>query len=358
MTNIPSLFGLKHTNRDFTKESGWGKNQFNSSFPAALACYMASKDIDPVYLKLNTDLQVYKDYITTRNLFNIPSDKTYEDVYFEFEGLYRPHDELDNTNLRSDLVIRSLLTEEEEYYSHHEVKLTTLPDSATYNKDERYYGSEIVIRSVSIVHLSANLIEIYKDSKEELIDDLKPITDIINDWRNEDELIEVLPNMIAVLNNILIKNIGKQTPIIMNPVWKTKGKSAEMDENCLDMFVWSDFALTRLFVDSINVNKNSIDRYSRAVVWLLYLLHEFSIRDIIDSSIIYTMPFNHQTDKAFACNGNKTNPYMQGDELLNPRIKREEISNIILGGGQLMLSPERRFDAAIFFSTDIFKEEN
>lgn len=69
------------------------------------------------------------------------------------------------------------------------------------------------------------------------------------------------------------------------------------------------------------------------------------------------MPFNSQTDKAFACNGNKTNPYMQSDELLNPRIKREEIGNIIQGGGQLMLSPERRFDAAIFFSTDIFNKE-
>ncbi|EFL4562358.1 HindVP family restriction endonuclease, partial [Escherichia coli] len=38
MSKIESLYGLKNTNR---KESDlWGKNQFNSSFPTSLACYM------------------------------------------------------------------------------------------------------------------------------------------------------------------------------------------------------------------------------------------------------------------------------------------------------------------------------
>ncbi|HIP27198.1 MAG TPA: restriction endonuclease, partial [Flavobacteriaceae bacterium] len=35
-TKEPSLFGLNKTNRDYTKEATWGKNQFNSSFPASL----------------------------------------------------------------------------------------------------------------------------------------------------------------------------------------------------------------------------------------------------------------------------------------------------------------------------------
>jgi hypothetical protein len=39
MNNKPTLFGLNKTNRDYTKEATWGKNQFNSSFPASLCCY-------------------------------------------------------------------------------------------------------------------------------------------------------------------------------------------------------------------------------------------------------------------------------------------------------------------------------
>lgn len=49
----PSLFGIKQSNRDYTKADTWGKNQFNSSFPAALACYMYSKELKVVYIKAN-----------------------------------------------------------------------------------------------------------------------------------------------------------------------------------------------------------------------------------------------------------------------------------------------------------------
>lgn len=50
MINKPRLFGLTNSNRDFSLKDTWGKNQFNSSFPIALCCYMASKGIDVNYL--------------------------------------------------------------------------------------------------------------------------------------------------------------------------------------------------------------------------------------------------------------------------------------------------------------------
>lgn len=46
--------------------------------------------------------------------------------------------------------------------------------------------------------------------------------------------------------------------------------------------------------------------------------------------------------------------FLKSDELLHPRIRKNEIKNIILGGGQNLLSPERRFDAVIVNSTDLF----
>ncbi len=36
---------------------------------------------------------------------------------------------------------------------------------------------------------------------------------------------------------------------MIQPVWKTDGKKLFLTEDCLDIFVWSDFSLTRLFVD-------------------------------------------------------------------------------------------------------------
>jgi len=47
---------------------------------------------------------------------------------------------------------------------------------------------------------------------------------------------------------------------------------------------------------------------------------------------------------------------MACERLASPIIHKNEIKNIILGGGQKFLSPERRFDAIIYFSTDLFDE--
>lgn len=44
----PRLYGITHSNRDFTKTDTWGKNQFNSSFPAGLTNYLSSKKLDNV----------------------------------------------------------------------------------------------------------------------------------------------------------------------------------------------------------------------------------------------------------------------------------------------------------------------
>jgi type II restriction enzyme len=76
---------------------------------------------------------------------------------------------------------------------------------------------------------------------------------------------------------------------------------------------------------------------------------KFDHADIIDK-----LSYNTKNDKAFASAGNVTNPYMTCENLTTPRIKKDEIKHIILGGGQNLLSPERRFDAIIFNSPELF----
>ena len=57
MAVAPGLFGITHSNRDFSLKDTWGKNQFNSSFPAALACYLYSKELKAVYYKTDSSMQ-------------------------------------------------------------------------------------------------------------------------------------------------------------------------------------------------------------------------------------------------------------------------------------------------------------
>ena len=59
----PGLFGQKHSNRDYSNPYCWGKNQFNSSFPASLLAYMHSRGIKPIYLKIDNNYNLFHDKI-------------------------------------------------------------------------------------------------------------------------------------------------------------------------------------------------------------------------------------------------------------------------------------------------------
>jgi hypothetical protein len=85
------------------------------------------------------------------------------------------------------------------------------------------------------------------------------------------------------------------------------------------------------------------------------MLKDFSeLGKINHKVVIDTLTYNTKNDKAFSISGRKTHPLMKSNELTTPRVKRDEIKQIILGGGQNYLSPERRLDAAILGTPDLF----
>ncbi len=87
------------------------------------------------------------------------------------------------------------------------------------------------------------------------------------------------------------------------------------------------------------------------------MLFDFAKNGAIDHAwVIDHMTYNTKNDKAFAANGRVTNPYMRSPELTTPRIKKSQLKEIILNKGYKLLSPERRFDAIIFYSPELFEE--
>jgi hypothetical protein len=144
----------------------------------------------------------------------------------------------------------------------------------------------------------------------------------------------------------------------MQPVWKTEGKSPKLAENCLDVFVWSNLAFAQLFLNVARgelTTLRTVTRQVRTVVWLFKMLYDFSLNGQINHKVVIDeLSYDTKNDKAFAVNGRVTYPYMKGDVLTKPRITKGQIKEIILGGGQNLLSPERRFDAIIFNSPDLF----
>jgi HindVP restriction endonuclease len=347
------LFGLNNSNRDFTQKESWGKNQFNSSFPTALACYMHHQNIEPIYLQLDENLRVLHSNISTTQLFGI--EPTNKDLFFAFESDYVPYQQLIVGNIpRIDLVIQS----NGNCLRGLEIKLTALPDNSTCDLVDDKFGSEIVIRPDSIVYLALSIATNYKQDITRLSSLLGNHFDNIKDWTEGTAVMPFIPRMVEVLNMILLKSLTKQEPLIVQPIWKTIGKSSQLADNCLDIFVWSNYAFTRLFLNvAIHelTTENKITRQLRSVVWLLKMLLDFCKNGRINhSKIIDELSFNTKNDKAFAVSGKVSQPFMASPQLTKPRITKDEIKNIILGGGHLLLSPERRFDAIIYNSPDLF----
>ena len=318
---------------------------------------MASKGLQPVYLLLDKNAQVKHEKISVSSVFGL--NPLAPELFFSFETDFTPYRSIVTGKFpRTDLVTLNKNTRNTCLRSL-EIKLTALPDNSTYKLPEDQYGCEIVIRPTTIVYLALGIAYKFKDSPEVLLNYLDA-TSVrrVSDWWDAENIIGHILDLASDIDQILTSNLSLQEPFILQPVWKTNGRTAKLHEDCLDIFVWSDFAFTRLFFNAARnalSKKQEIDRYARSVIWLSKMLLDFALEGRIShADIRKKLAYNAQTDKAFALNGSNTNQYMACAELTNPRIKKDEIRNIVLGGGQTLLSPERRFDAALLSNPELF----
>ena len=347
----PGLFGIQYSNRDYTQPETWGKNQFNSSFPAALACYLHSRGLRAVYIKADARLLPVIGHIGIDEVFGI--DPLSDRAYYAFESPFLPYQQYVVGSIpRNDLVIMD--RETSACLNSMEIKLTALPDNTTCHLTQEQYGTELVIRPDTIIYLACSVIRKF-DSRDELRDVLDLVGTSITDWTQADHVIPYLGQMRVVLQQIVARKNHLQAPMILQPIWKTEGKSPRLAHNCLDVFVWSDFGMLNLFLPEPDEVFHNISRHTRSMVWLFKMLYDYSRQGFFNGQqIIDELSYNTKNDKAFSSVGKRTHPLMTCPELTCPRITKDEIKEIILGGGQNLLSPERRFDAIIFNSPDLF----
>jgi len=354
----PSLYGIKHSNRDFSQNETWGKNQFNSSFPAALTAFLPTRNLENIYLTLDKNKHVVHGNISTQELFGINQNS--DELFYSFESIFSPYQQFVKGNLpRIDLVIQNKKIGI--CLKGLEIKLTALPDNSTCNLSEEQFGSEIVVRPDTIVYLACSLALIYKDNYQDLNKYFASAFEKIKNWTDAENILSYLPLILDTIDKITTTNLNKQSPLLLQPIWKTEGKSPRLARNCLDVFVWSNFAFIELFAKEAQkkTDFSQITRQLRTLIWLFKMLYDFSKKGYFNhQKIIDEFSYNTKNDKAFSVSGNITQPLMNCPELIKPRITKDDIKNIILGGGQNLLSPERRFDAIIFNSPELFVYES
>lgn len=343
----PALYGIHHSNR--TPSEYWGKNQFNSCFPVALACYMRDLHIDPVYVYVDNALRVQNRLIGWNEVFrtSLPNDA----ISFYFETPFAPYAQYARDQLCGiDLVLQDAASNEQ--IAPLEIKLTVIPDNTTVDLPEENWSSELVIRPPTMKYCAMSVFDSCRDDAVRIRSIFSPCANIL-DWTNTTEMIDKLRQIVDLTNQFESEYYTCQKPLLMQPVWKTKGKHPILADNAFDIFVWSDLALTRLFLDRPVYSRESIGRPLRSAVRFAKFLFDVSGSAEMKTNLksIYTQTaYGLQTDKEFAVPGGRTSSYLKSEFRTQLRIGSNKLSEIVLNGGEMKLSPERRFDQTVAYS--------
>lgn len=352
----PGLFGQKHSSRDYRYEDAWGKNQFNSSFPASLIAYMGDRGIAPVFICVDQNNTITHRRITAEELMGI--DPLSENAYYDYEAGFYPYEQYYTALKKEKIDLVMIDRSTTKAVSGLEIKLTTLPDNTTKGLPDEDYGSEIVVRSPTILFLACSICACYDspERKARLHALLNTIGCEIKSWST---IREVVPHYDAIRRAILDVSADmaeRQVPLIVQPVWKTNPSLTDLEEQCLDVFVWSNLSVVQLALRESTAG-DDISRNQRTIIWLYRMLWDFTVYGKFNyTTIVNDFAYNYKTDKAFAVSGKLTNPFMRCDALTAPRISKYEIKHIILGDGQKLLRPERRFDAYLVSHPELFKK--
>lgn len=343
------LFGIEHSNRK--PDDHWGKNCFNSSFPASMACYMMANNIPAVYNKLieqDGELVVVSSEISIQEAFNCVGMSP-SDLDFHFESVFEHYQDFSFDAVDGiDLVVKSV---DGRFLTPLEVKLTVLPTDSTSRQPEEKWGCELVIRSATTSYCALGMYDAVKDDAREVREIFESACSSIQTWDNDFEMTHKTPQLCAAVDRFQHRYYTRQKPLLMQAIWKTQGKSPLLADQAFDIVIWSDYAFSRLFVDSSYDVESTMSRPMRATARLARCLWELSKSGKIRLVDIYRqMAFGNQTDKEFAINGSKWRRYVTSNRVLRPALSKEVINEIIEPGYIEKLSPERRFDQTLYFT--------
>ena len=344
------LYGIKHSNRDEKKH--YGKNCFNSSFPTAMACYMMDKNIPAVYVKLvkatDGSMHTLAEEISIRDVFRC-GDRSPEDLYFSFETVYEPYQEYSFDVIDGiDLVVKD---SEGSFLAPLEVKLTVMPDSTTYKKPEDEWGSEIVIRSATTMYCALGMFDSVRDDARHIRSIFEDACASIQMWDNNYEMAHKTRRLCECINTFKREYYKNQKPLVIQPIWRTKGKSPFLMDDAFDLFIWSDYAFSSMFVDDSFEQEEEMSRPMRASARLARCLWELSKSGRIRTTDIYRqMTYDNQSDKEFSRSGTLWRRYVNTPRISHPILPKEAVHEIIMPGYIDRLSPERRFDQTLYFT--------
>lgn len=347
------LYGIKKSNRK--PGDHWGKNCFNSSFPTALACWMMDRKIPALYVHLEPTKNMIKptkiavSHISIEDVFNCRG-LNHDDLEFNFESVFTKYenyayDQVDGIDLvvaYNGTQIRPL-----------EIKLTAFPDNSTVEKPKSSWGSELVIRSATTMYCAFGIYDSVSEAvgAQQIRDCFEFACSGVSDWKNDYEVTHKLQGLLGEMRRFEAVYYEYQRPILMQVLWKTKGKSPYLEDDAFQIIVWSDFAFEKLIADRCSGTEESMSRPMRAAAKMVKCIWDLSKSGKINLQSIYReLSYGNQNDKEFAVSGRVWREVLSMADFSEFPVRKDDITKIINPAYLDKLSPERRLDQTIFFT--------
>lgn len=347
----PFLFGLNHSNHDFTNPASVGKNIFTNAFPLALAQHLDRNRGLPIPLieasneggVLGTRQRMYSwgDLIGTEP----------EDASFLFECIFdgfRPYTKL--TPNKSDVVIAR---PDGTHTRAFEVKLVVVPNSQTASRPHDEQSCEIVVRPPSIEQIAFSIAHSYgADRRQDLLNIIVECLEEPMDfrWNDHDWMQKRIGRIYTATQEIVNGAIDSQTPFALSAVWRTVGQAPVLEKHAFDVFCWTDMAFVQLFLDKMPPpgKKRTITRPERSLVWLVSALYDYAAQSTLNFEKHHSrITYGSQTDKAGSFAGDAPYRHLRSEQLFCPRVTKDELSMIVSEKTLDHLMPERRLDGVL-----------
>lgn len=354
----PALYGINSSNSDRSGSDLWGKNQFNSAFPLALCLKMRDDGIRPVYVCFDESnhISANDNQITMSNVVEQPDQE-----YYSFETQYPEYQDYTLGNESIDLVVFQKSRKHSPDASRFpvrplEVKLTVVPDVTTSQLNSNEWAPELVVRPISSAYAMLGIASrLLSGDHDELLGEVTALLHTCcqrmqrDDWTNVKAVLAKSHDLVQCLDGVMKLVRPLQSAFLIQAIWRTIGQTPMLDGQCFDVFVWSNLAVVGIPLMMVkHQRRNVMNRNLREVVRHVSALYALCTTKTFNYVDTYGgMGLSLQTDKSFAISGKVTGKILRHPRLRQPHYGIDDIPTIILNGGESLLKPERRLDAAL-----------
>lgn len=342
MADVSEFYGIRNTN--LRQRELFSREMFPRSLAVALVNYMGDKKIPLNYVTIGKDRSCRVSELDVCEIFG---GESAGNLRFDFGTVNDPWEDLAENVPRSELVVRNGLGVP---ICGLDLKTSVIPDAATKGLPEHRMGPEITVKTDSLKACALSIASSLASRSEEAVRILEKGVPFDVEWSDWTEVSKHLDDIMCNLDVLESEMFDLQRPFMIQAIWKTEADGPFMTDNALDAFVWSDFAITRLFFDSGKGVKGDKPTRPQRCAIRLYLIITSILRgenpDLDD--IVAETDYGLGGSKEFMVNGKTTNRAMFCKRLVEPRVSALETTFLMSYGSEHMFVPERSLEMSIY----------